>query len=157
MITLYHGSNVGIDEIDLNKCKPNKDFGKGFYLTDIKEQAEQMALRRTRIMGEGIPIVTAYQFDEKVLRNSELNVKIFSEPSEEWAVFILNNRNKDDYAHDYDIVIGPIADDGVAYQLERYERKMISLDVLVKELTYRKLNKQYYFGTKKAISYLKQI
>ena len=34
---LYHGSNLEIDVIDLNKCRPNKDFGKGFYLTDIPE------------------------------------------------------------------------------------------------------------------------
>lgn len=35
MMTLYHGSNVLIDHIDLSMSKPNKDFGKGFYLTDI--------------------------------------------------------------------------------------------------------------------------
>ena len=52
MMTLYHGSNVNIDKIDLNRCHPDKDFGRGFYLTDIREQAEQMALRRTRIVGE---------------------------------------------------------------------------------------------------------
>lgn len=53
MITLYHGSNVRIESIDLGKCKPYKDFGKGFYLTDIEEQAVQMAVRRTRIAGVG--------------------------------------------------------------------------------------------------------
>ena len=40
---LYHGSNMVIEQIDLSKCKPYKDFGQGFYLTEIKEQAEQMA------------------------------------------------------------------------------------------------------------------
>lgn len=157
MITLYHGSNVAIAEIDLNKCKPNKDFGKGFYLTDIREQAEQMAKRRTLIAGEGEPIVTTYQFGEQVLLERRLNVKIFEAPTEEWAIFIMNNRNRNDFTHDYDIVIGPIADDGVAFQLERYERNLISLETLVKELTYRKLNKQYMFGTEKAITYLKKI
>ena len=53
MITLYHGSNVGIDLICLDKCSPFKDFGRGFYLADIEEQAWQMAVRRTRIAGEG--------------------------------------------------------------------------------------------------------
>ncbi len=154
MITLYHGSNIAISEIELNKCKPNKDFGKGFYLTDIKEQAAQMALRRTRIAGEGEPIVTAYRFEKRLL--SDLNVKIFEAPTEEWEMFILNNRSRNDFTHDYDIVIGPIADDGVAFQLERYERNMISLETLVKELTYRKLNKQYMFGTEKAITCLKK-
>lgn len=47
---LYHGSNIDIQEISLSKCKPNKDFGKGFYLTTIKEQAIRMSLRVSRMM-----------------------------------------------------------------------------------------------------------
>ncbi len=39
---LYHGSNMFIEEIDLSKSKPNKDFGKGFYLSDNEEQAVAM-------------------------------------------------------------------------------------------------------------------
>ena len=152
---LYHGSNTDIEKIDLNICHPNKDFGQGFYLTDIQEQAEQMAIRRTRITGEGSPIVSKFNFDEELLSTNKLNIKIFDSPTEEWALFVLNNRNGG--SHQFDIVIGPIADDGVAFQLERYMQKIIPLDVLVKELTYRKLNKQYYFGTEKAILELQKI
>jgi len=47
MITLYHGSNIVIESVDLERCSPNKDFGQGFYLTDIEEQARQMAIRRS--------------------------------------------------------------------------------------------------------------
>lgn len=47
---LYHGSNTDIDKINLSKCKPNKDFGKGFYLTTLKGQAERMALRVSRMI-----------------------------------------------------------------------------------------------------------
>lgn len=85
-----------------------------------------------------------------------LNVKIFDKPTKEWALFVLNNRRKSsiNYQHDYDIVIGPVANDGVVFQLDRYENNMISLDVLVEELSYQKLNKQYFFGTSKAISKL---
>lgn len=46
---LYHGSNMMIENIDLSKCKPYKDFGRGFYLTEIKEQAEKMAGRTATI------------------------------------------------------------------------------------------------------------
>ena len=81
MITLYHGSNVEIDHICLEKCNPYKDFGRGFYLTDIYDQAKQMAHRRTRIAGEGKPIVTSYEFNEDLLVDKSLNVKIFDEPS----------------------------------------------------------------------------
>ena len=63
---LYHGSNVDIQKIELSKCRPNKDFGKGFYLTSIKEQAERMALRVSKMYG-GTPFVNIYSFNEKVL------------------------------------------------------------------------------------------
>ena len=143
MITLYHGSNVTIDTIKLDKCSPNKDFGRGFYLTDIEEQAIQMASRRVRISGKGEPVVSAYIFDENLLDDAGLRVKIFDAPSEEWALFVLGNREAANtgYYHGYDVVIGPVADDGVAFQLERYVRRLISLETLVEELTYRKLNK----------------
>lgn len=51
-------------------------------------------------------------------------------------------------------MIGPIADDGVAFQLDRYTCHMITLATLVEELTYRKLNRQYYFGTERALQTL---
>ncbi len=159
MIKLYHGSNVKITTIDLSLCNPNKDFGQGFYLTDIREQAEQMAIRRTRITGEGTPTISTFEFDETLLGSKELNVKMFDKPNKEWALFILANRNnkKQKVKNDYDIVVGPIADDGVAFQLERYVKHMISLNALVKELTYRHSNRQYFFGTESSISKLKAI
>lgn len=156
MITLYHGSNVFIEKIDLTRSHPDKDFGKGYYLTDIRTQAEAMSIRRVRIAGEGEPTLTVYNFDESQLHSPELRVKVFDEPTEEWALFVLSNREASltGYTHDYDIVIGPIADDGVAFQLDRYTRHMITLVTLVEELTYRKLNRQYYFGTERALQTL---
>ena len=153
---LYHGTNIDIYEIDINKCNPNKDFGQGFYLTDIKEQALLMAKRRVKIAKSGQAFIIEYDFDERCLHNGSLNVKIFDKPSKEWALFILSNRRQSSlkYQHDYDIVIGPIANDGVVFQLDRYENNMINLDVLVEELSYQKLNRQYFFGTTKAISKL---
>lgn len=156
MITLYHGSNVFIEKIDLTRSHPDKDFGKGYYLTDIRTQAEAMSIRRVRIAGEGEPTLTVYSFDESQLHSPKLRVKVFDEPTEEWALFVLSNREASltGYTHDYDIVIGPIADDGVAFQLDRYTRHMITLAILVEELTYRKLNRQYYFGTERALQTL---
>ncbi|MBQ5642664.1 MAG: DUF3990 domain-containing protein [Bacteroidaceae bacterium] len=155
-MTLYHGSNVFIEKIDLTRSHPDKDFGKGYYLTDIRTQAEAMSIRRVRIAGEGEPTLTVYSFDESQLHSPELRVKVFDEPTEEWALFVLSNREASltGYTHDYDIVIGPIADDGVAFQLDRYTRHMITLATLVEELTYRKLNRQYYFGTERALQTL---
>lgn len=44
-------------------CRPYKDFGRGFYLTDIEEQAERMAVRVSRIYG-GIPVVNSYEIED---------------------------------------------------------------------------------------------
>ena len=54
---LYHGSNIAIDNINLAMCRPYKDFGQGFYLTDIEEQAQKMAARVARIYGK-TPIIS---------------------------------------------------------------------------------------------------
>ena len=154
MINLFHGTNVLFDTIELSKCRPYKDFGKGFYLTDIRQQAEEMAIRRTKISGEGVPVVSSFSFDDELLSNGYLNVLQFDNPSVEWANFILKNRMEKNYLHKYDIVVGPVADDGVVLQLDLYLRHLITMEQLVKELTYKKLSKQYCFATEYAISKL---
>ena len=91
---LFHGSNVAIESIDLSKSLADKDFGKGFYLTDIESQAMAMAQRRVRIMGSGEPIVTIFEFDDDCLHQNDLKIKIFpDEVSAEWAEFVNANRN----------------------------------------------------------------
>ena len=110
--------------------------------------------------GSSNPTVTEYSFDESLLSSDELNVKIFSdEPTVEWAKFIDANRHSTTtgFSHEYDVVVGPVANDGVAFQLERFHEKIIDDVTLVRELSYRKLNRQYYFGTEKAISKLRKL
>lgn len=156
---LYHGSNVAIDKIDLNLCKPYKDFGRGFYLTDIQSQAEDMAIRRVKLADWGSPIVTAYEFDERLLNDKSINVLVFPSVSVKWAEFVLNNRdvNHKGFTHDYDVVVGPVANDTVAFQLRRYLLGAITLESLVKELEFKGLNRQFFFGTEIAISKLKRL
>mgnify|MGYP000009491858 CR=1 FL=1 len=154
---LYHGTNVDFDIIDISKSNPYKDFGQGFYLTDIQEQAKNLAEKKTRIFG-GEPIVMQFLFDANLLTGNEMKVLKFDSPNKEWAEFIYKNRNREmEFHHDYDIVIGPIANDGVAYLLGRYEEGTITLDELARDLEYKHLNSQYFFGTDKAIKYLKRI
>ena len=157
---LYHGSNIDIDKIDLTKSKPYKDFGKGFYLSADKQQAQRMAEQRTSILLEGKPTLNQYRFDETILNDNSLKVLCFEEYSEDWANFVLKNRdfNIEQPCHNYDIVYGPIADDGVTFQLRRYKTGMISLEQLVNELKYSQgITFQYYFGTELAISKLKKL
>lgn len=159
---LYHGSNKKIDSIDLQRCKPYKDFGRGFYLTTIKLQAELMAKRTSRIFG-GSPYVTTYTFDETVLSDASLSVKEFSEPSAEWALFVLNNRNRDFQNHSdpnsnqdnkYDIVSGPVANDDIALLFRSFTNKHIDLTALVVGMKYKKLNDQYSFHTDRVTALL---
>ena len=155
---LYHGTNTDFSEIELKKSRPDKDFGRGFYLTHIRKQAEQMAVRRCEFAGWGSPIVQKYEFDESLLHDSSLKVKIFNGISVEWAMFIIKNRNAHGKReHNYDIVVGPVADDGVVYQMNLYSQHLITVEQLVEGLTYRKLNSQYFFGTERAISKLKRL
>ena len=152
---LYHGTNVDFDVIDLTKSNKYKDFGQGFYLTDIRSQAEELAAKKSRLFG-GYPVIQEYEFDESLLSGAELKVLKFDKPSTEWAEFIFKNRNRDNnFTHDYDIVIGPIANDGVAYLLGRYEEGTLTIEELSDKLDFKKLNSQYFFGTNKSLKYLK--
>ena len=154
---LYHGTNVDFDVIDLTKSNKYKDFGQGFYLTDIRSQAEELAAKKSRLFG-GYPIIQEYEFDESLLSGAELKVLKFEKPSTEWAEFIFKNRNRDyNFTHDYDIVIGPIANDGVAYLLGRYEEGTLTIEELSDKLDFKKLNSQYFFGTNKSLKYLKRL
>ncbi len=163
---LYHGSNTDIIKIDLAKCRPYKDFGRGFYLTVIKEQAEKMANRVARIYG-GTPVVNVFEIDDSFMLISGLNVKDFgTQTSEEWAKFVRNNRDKSytDYSdpecnidNKYDIVIGPIANDDMALLFRQYENGMISFENMLNGMIYKETTNQYSFHTQKAIGLLRKV
>jgi hypothetical protein len=84
---LYHGSNIEIETIDLSKSKPNKDFGKAFYLSEEMQQAKEMAAFTVDRFG-GKPIITSFEFDKSLLRDRQLKVKTYDGYSREWAEFI---------------------------------------------------------------------
>ena len=88
---LYHGSNVAIDHIELEKSKPFKDFGQGFYLSENEGQALDMAQLKALTFGEK-PFVSKFEFDTSLMHNSDLRIKIFKEYSEEWTDFVFANR-----------------------------------------------------------------
>lgn len=156
---LYHGSNVEVKEIDLNRSEVGKDFGVGFYLTASKEQAERMASRRARLYG-GEPVVSAFEFDEAAAVAAGLLRKDFQFYSKEWADFILANRANDTrkQIHEYDIVHGPIANDDVGFQIRRLLAGIITIDAFLEELKYKKgITFQYFFATERSIQHLKRV
>lgn len=153
---LYHGTNMDFSNIDLKKSKPNKDFGQGFYLSDNIRQAQALAQARVDLVG-GVPTVMTFEFDAKLITSGELKVMTFDDYTEQWAKFILANRNNKTGrpVHDYDIVIGPIANDRVGLQLWKFNNHDIDMTTLIKRLKYMKgITIQYYFGTQRAIDNL---
>lgn len=163
---LYHGSNIVIDSINLAMCRPYKDFGRGFYLTDIKEQAEKMAVRVSKIYG-GSPIVSTFEIQDGFRKIDGIKVKDFGlETTEEWAKFVMNNRNrtftnvKDTLCNKdnkYDIVIGPVADDNMALLFRQYENEIIDFKTLLAGMIYKKTSSQYSFHTEKSIKFLRKV
>ena len=154
-MTLYHGTNADIELIDLTKGMRHKDFGKGFYVTPDKNTAIRMAQKKARLFG-GVPTLITYELDPVALQ-SDLKVKVFPEKAcVEWFLFVHANRDKDTInpIHDYDIVIGPIADDGVVLQLTNYREGIYSPEQAALQLQDKYLDQQYYFGTERALQYL---
>ena len=112
---LYHGSNQIISHIDLTRSKAFKDFGRGFYMTKDYARAVAMAQRTTAIEDTGNPEVTPYLFYPQKCPQ-DIKILQFNDRSAEWALFVLNNRDKNRavaFKHEYDIVIGPVADSRV--------------------------------------------
>ena len=151
---LYHGSNADIDRIDLTRGLRYKDFGKGFYLTPSRDTAVRMAQKKARLFG-GTPTLITYELDEAALTSS-LKVKRFPERAcVEWLLFVDANRERKNVEpiHDYDIVIGPIANDGVVLQLTNYHEGVYTAEDVARLLQDRFLDQQYYFGTERALRF----
>ena len=153
---LYHGSNMAVEQIDLDKSKPNKDFGKGFYLSESEAQAMEMAAFKTSLLG-GEPVVTKFEFDESAMQSSDLRIKVFKEYSEEWADFVFANREGNDVER-YDIVYGPIANDKIGLQIRKLKDGSIDKAEFLNRLKYMKgVTYQYFFGSERAVKYLTRV
>ena len=152
---LYHGTNEDIKVIDLNRGLRHKDFGKGFYLTPDKNTAIRMAQKKARLFGGAATLIT-YEMDDAALE-SDLKVKKFPEQAcVEWLKFVDANRDRKTTApnHDYDIVVGPIADDGVVLQLTNFREGIYTPEQAAEQLQDKYLDQQYYFGTVQALRFL---
>jgi len=155
---LYHGTNADIVTIDLSKGLAHKDFGRGFYLTPDRATAVRMAEKKARLFGGKATLIT-YDFDETAM-NSDLDVKVFPEKAcVEWFLFIDANRDKENKTpiHSYDIVKGPIADDGVVLQLTNFRERIYDAAEAARRLQDRYIDQQYCFGTQRALRYLTKI
>jgi hypothetical protein len=155
---VYHGSSVEIIDIDLSKCEQYRDFGKGFYVTNIREQAKYWAERK----GEDYNTkgyVTEFEFIETAFEHWRFNVLRFDDYTEEWLDFVVMNRNHDlpVPAHNYDIVEGPVADDKVTQRIRFYLEGTISKQTFLKELKFFRHTHQICFCTHRSLQALELI
>ena len=166
---LYHGTTHDIKEIDVTHGKPFKDFGQGFYATAVYDHARNLALRNRRIEESrssaiGKPLrLTAYLYTyEFDLRSADkLNVNHFYSADREWLKFIILNRTNRDRQHNYDLVIGPTANDDTRTSIRAVMNAANSailsgaaLDLLLTMLEPNNLPTQYYFGSNTAANLL---
>ena len=155
----YHGSNLVIDNIDLEKSRNRVDFGKGFYLTDKYGTAKDWAIRKAALEGEGIPTVLCYEIDPNLFELSGLRFP--DVPGLEWLEFICSNRRtspscseKREPRHDYNWLSGPIADDKVVDVVAEYMRNEVTAEAAIERLCVLPRTYQLSLHTSDALIYV---
>ena len=141
-MTVYHGSYTVVKEPKVVKSRNTKDFGNGFYCTIIREQAERWARRYET------PMVNAYT----VRMDESLKILEFSDMTEEWLDFIIDCRHGK--THDYDIVIGAMANDQIYNFIADYMDGIITREQFWVLARFKYPTHQINFCTPKAIECL---
>lgn len=140
---IYHGSNQEVKQPKIINNGHYKDFGYGFYCTNLKKQAIRWSLTK------GKPsIVNEYLYKE----NKKLNICVFEKMSDEWLEFVVNCRSG--IKHNFDIVEGPMADDQIWDYVEDYIEKNISKEAFWELVKFKYPTHQIVFCTDKALSTL---
>jgi hypothetical protein len=173
IITLYHGTIYEIDEIDVTKGKPFKDFSTGFYTSQDEGHAVRLALRskhiaQRRLLKYGKPKAVTpqlyiYGFDLREM--DRLKVKKFAAADREWVEFIVKNRLGDKREHDYDIIVGPTANanDNMSAMIDLFiigaygdPKSDFAMNLFLKLILPEALPRQMYFGSVEAADLLKR-
>jgi len=169
-IMLYHGSSYDFDIIDLKQGKPYKDFGQGFYVSadvghakSIAERNSQMRKSKLKQIDLSKPLIEKwlYRFRFDTDKAASLSIKEFTSADREWGRFITLNRNMKGVAHNYDIVIGPTANDYTNPTVQFYLSGGVgaigsdaAIDELIRLLLPYQLPAQYFFATRQAVDCL---
>lgn len=136
--TLYHGSNVIVEQPLVSIGRKDLDFGPGFYLTPLFEQASQWAVRIKTIRRAEFAIVNAYELD--LLPN--YNTKRFDAYDKEWLDFFVDSRTGKQPWSGFDIIEGGVADDRVIDAVEAYINGYADVEHTLRQLVYHKPNYQ---------------
>lgn len=150
---LYHGSNIEVREPQLLKIQRELDFGKGFYTTSDLAQASNWAQRTAKRRGSGQPVVSVYEIDDTSF--DSLRVLRFGRADVEWLRYVAANRKGIAAPGDWDIVIGPVANDQTMPTITLFLDGFYDEEETIKRLLPQHLKDQYTFKTAKAIALLR--
>lgn len=149
---LYHGSNMKVDKPMLLKGQRALDFGAGFYLTSSYEQAMKWAKTVTRRRGNGQAIVNIYDLDEQ--RLATLHVLRFNTADGDRLDYVVKNRRGQAVVGDYDVVIGPVANDSTLPVIDDYMSGNYTKEEAVRRLLPQNLTDQYALKSTEALAAL---
>ena len=149
---LYHGSNVEVQEPHIVRSQRLLDFGTAFYLTSDFDQARKWAVRTAARRETGTPLVSVFQLDEPFPEN--LKVLRFENAGKQWLRYISSNRTERYIRDDYDLVIGPVADDQAIRTVNHYLKGYFSEDIAIQLLLPQNLKDQFAFKTEQALKAL---
>ena len=147
---LFHGSNVAVENPKIIPGNRALDFGCGFYLTSDYEQAAKWARLTALRRGSGTPTVTVFEIDNL----DGLNIKKFDSANSDWLNFVCTNRTNRTVNDNYDIIIGPVANDNTMPVINLYLSGSYSEEEALKRLLTQRLKDQYTIKTEAAISKL---
>ena len=146
---IYHGGISVVDKPSVTAGRPQLDFGQGFYVTDIKAQAESWAERMQRIKA-AVGIVNVYELDMDKIK-AAFRYHCFERYDEAWLQFIVANRMGGKDYEQYDVIEGGVANDRVIDTVEAYMSNLMPLDAALRELSRHKPNNQLCITSQKAI------
>lgn len=137
---VFHATTLVVDAPLVSVGRPKLDFGQGFYLTDVEEQA-RMWTARIAMRKKGIPMVNVYNLDkERALKRYAY--KLFPTYSLDWLEFIVDNRKGGMSWHDYDLIEGGMADDRVIDTVEAYMAGFMPVEEALRRLAFHQPNNQ---------------
>ena len=113
---IYHSSDIEVKNPEIRTGKFTKDFGEGFYCTRLKRQAKRWAMRKET------PTINIYEY----IPDNTLSILDFKDMSDEWLDFIVNCRKG--LPHNYDIVIGAMANDQIYNYIEDFIDGVITVN-----------------------------
>lgn len=137
---VYHGSTQIVEHPLVNVGRPNLDFGRGFYVTDIHIQAVSWV---NRPLNQGLEQwVNVYEFDYKEILKQGYKCLQFKNYDFQWLEFVVGNRRGEKHWKEYDLIEGGIANDRVFNTIELYAAGLTPREEALEKLRYEKPNNQ---------------